>query len=80
MSTPPALSLVDEAKAVAQYRPRSDVYRIAEMMPDALRAELAVALADPTVTAKRLATVLTGRGYRIGYASIQHFRNQGYTL
>ena len=74
------LTLADEALAVERYKPQSEVVKIAATMPPQLRAEFADALANPNIGAKRLAEVLTGRGYEIGYSSITNFRSSGKKL
>jgi hypothetical protein len=74
-------SLISEAKEHSKIkRTRSQVYVIADTMPDDLRAELKDALADRSITAPGLAKVLQDRGYDLSSASIQHFRGKGNTL
>ena len=76
----PTLSLVGEVLSVSRYVPKSDVFKVADAMPAALRAELAEAIANRDVSPRRLSEVLGRRGYKLGASSIQHFRNQGYSL
>jgi hypothetical protein len=76
-----AQSLIADARALSEpQRAKSKVYLVADTMPDALRAELAEALADRTVTVPGLAKALRARGYDLSESSIQHFRERGYSL
>lgn len=76
-----AHSLIADARALSEVkRTPSKVYAVADAMPADLRAEFAEALADRSVTVPGLAKALRARGYDVSVASLQHFRERGYSL